>query len=133
MKALWIGVALYLGGCKTTEPVEEKDTGPGEVLAAWDQRAGDVERGFDVLAYEGYVGCGIPARLMAMASGTGMGFEGEPLPGRDGDLPYYLTQFEAKNGVEIISPNCFACHAGYLEDQLVLGLGSTQLDFGGLG
>ncbi len=72
---LWMGAAVVLIGCGTA-----KDTGPGELLEAWEQRDGDSECGFEVLAHEGYVGCGIPERLMAIAEAAGGGFAGDPLP-----------------------------------------------------
>lgn len=132
MMRAWLGAVLVLLGCQGTKDADSGEGGPGEILDSWPQRVGDADRGLKVLAHEGYVGCGIPTRLTEMAGGVGALFDGEPLPGRDGVLPYYLTEFESKSGVDIISPNCFACHAGAIEGELVLGLGSTQLDFGGL-
>ncbi len=55
---------------------------------------------------------------------------GAPAPGRDSDLPYYLSEFETPRGVSVVAPNCLICHAGTIDGELVLGLGTLTIDFG---
>ena len=104
---------------------------PGEPILAEPQRSGDPAKGFATLAGGDYVGCGVPAELYPAAEQAGM-FGDEPkLPGRDSDLPYYLSQFVTGSGVEVVGPNCFTCHAGEVAGELVLGAPGIDLDFGG--
>ncbi len=66
---------------------------PGEPILAEPQRSGNARKGFATLAGGDYVGCGVPAELYPVAEQAGM-FGDEPkLPGRDSELPYYLSQF----------------------------------------
>lgn len=103
----------------------------GEHLPPEPQRGGDPAAGFAVLAGGDYVGCGVPAELYPVAERAGI-FGNEPtLPGRDSELPYYLSQFTTASGVEVVGPNCFTCHAGEVAGELVLGAPGIDLDFGG--
>ncbi len=104
---------------------------PGAVLPAYDQRPGDPDAGFEALAYKGYVGCGLPKTVYTLAQGQGT-FSGAPLPGRDNDVPYFLTEYTNAAGDVIVGPNCMSCHADTLNGEVVIGLGSTNVDFGGL-
>ncbi len=101
-------------------------------LPADAQRDGDPARGFEILAKGAYVGCGVPASLFPVAQQAGLFGDAPPLPGRDDSLPYFLSRFDTPSGVEVIGPNCFTCHAGYVNGELVLGAPGTNLDFGGL-
>jgi mono/diheme cytochrome c family protein len=115
----------------TGEVDTEVDDAAAFYLAAEPQRDGDPAKGFQTLAAGAYVGCGVPAELVPVAQGAGV-FGDEPgLPGRDGDLPYYLSQFTVASGVEVVGPNCFTCHAGTVQGELFLGAPGIDLDFGG--
>ncbi len=111
------------------EPDPEPEL-PGTVLEAYEQRDGDPQAGFEALAYKGYVGCGIPGTVYTIAGGTV--FSGPPLPGRDNEIPFYLTKYTDPEIGDVIGPNCMSCHADTLNGEVVIGLGATNLDFGGL-
>jgi mono/diheme cytochrome c family protein len=116
-----------------TDPRAETTTAlPGLVLEAQTQRPGNPESGFEALAYKGYVGCGIPKTLYTIAEAAGAGFAGPPLPGRDSELPYFLTEYTDPRGFQVVGPNCMSCHADHINGNFVMGLGSTTLHFGGL-
>ncbi len=113
-------------------PPPATDDGPGTVIAAEPQRAGDPARGWDVLVHGGYVGCGVPRRLFDRFAGTTA--DAWRLPGRTGagaDLPYALNAYTAASGRELVTANCLGCHAGWLRGQLVVGLGDASADFTG--
>jgi mono/diheme cytochrome c family protein len=92
----------------------------------YEQREGDPYRGYDILVNEGYVNCGVPSRLYDEFFGGGEVPESSKLPGRrngNEDLPFNQTRFE-RDGIELVSTNCLACHANYLPTgELVVGLG----------
>ena len=94
------------------------------------QRDGDPEAGYHALVNLGYVGCGMPyslyQRFFSPAS------EEERIPGREGrnaDLPYLFNAFTPASGVEVVWANCLSCHAGWINGELVIGLGAADLDF----
>jgi mono/diheme cytochrome c family protein len=122
-------------GCRA----QKMARGPGEVQSAdprympeEPQRAGDPQAGYHALVNNGYVSCGIPWSLYSQAFGAAPA--SARLDGRDGDnaeLSYEYTAFTAASGVELVSANCLTCHAGYLNGQLVVGLGAHDRDFTG--
>jgi mono/diheme cytochrome c family protein len=97
------------------------------------QRPGDPDAGYAALVNNGYVGCGIPytaySQVYAAASPD------QQVPGRNtlnATIPYDLTRFTTTDpdaGVDVVGPNCLACHAATLGGQIVVGLGNTTNDF----
>jgi len=88
---------------------------------------GDVAAGWEYIYYGGYVGSGYPAQLA---------FKGAELDSLEQDpdfvkrrLGYAYNSFEDLNGVRVLSSNCFTCHAGQAETDVVYGLGNAQNDF----
>jgi mono/diheme cytochrome c family protein len=101
----------------------------GVPVPAHSQRAGDAAAGRERLLTEPYVGCGVPASVFPLA------FPLTPentLPGRTGksaNVPYSWNAYTAKDGVELVAQNCFGCHGGHINGELVLGLGDSAADF----
>lgn len=108
--------------------------GPPEDFDTWaippaPQREGDADAGLQYLLYGDYVGSGVPLETWSALVPP---IQGNPLD-RDGasaTVPYSFNVFEAPNGVEVVGGiNCFGCHAGRLEGELVVGLGNPFSDF----
>lgn len=103
---------------------------PAVELAAEPQRSGDPVKGRRALLNEPYVPCGVPRSAYARAYGT-------PAPsailadreGENAKLPYFATAMRTKEGVDLVTSNCLQCHAGYLNGELVVGLGDAAGDF----
>lgn len=94
------------------------------------QRPGSPEAGYDALVNNAYVTCGIPYTTYKRTAPPVS--RSHILPGRTGrnaELPYNLTSHVTGRGVELVTPNCLSCHAGYFTDQLIVGLGNESLDF----
>jgi mono/diheme cytochrome c family protein len=100
------------------------------------QRPGDADAGYAALLDDGYVGCGIPYTAYSQVYGAAS--QDQLLPGRNATnatLPYDLTRFTTTGdgdggaGVDVVGPNCLACHAAVLGGQIVVGLGNTTNDF----
>jgi len=95
-----------------------------------EQRPGDVDAGRHALLNAPYVSCGIPYNAYRRLNPETA--ENEPLSGREGrnaELPYALTSHVNEDGVEVISNNCLTCHAGRINDEIIIGLGNEFGDF----
>lgn len=92
------------------------------------QEGGDPEAGLNYIIYGDYIGSGIPYEVFAkrIKERKEQALERE---GINQPLPYILTAFEGLEGVEVVNGNCFTCHAGRLNGELVLGLGNSFSEF----
>lgn len=143
-----VGLALACGGARTgggsTDTGEASGSGGSSgavgstgavddglhAIPAEPQRDGDPALGYHALVNNNYVGCGIPWTAYSQVFGDAP--EDQRLPGRDGKnatLPYLQTAIVTKEGVEAVTANCLQCHAGYINGELVVGLGDTTADF----
>jgi mono/diheme cytochrome c family protein len=94
--------------------------------------SGDPEAGLWALVHEDYVPCGIPYDLFVLAAQLVPSLQGETLPWREGNaanLPFDFNLVVSAGGTELVSNNCLSCHAGYLNGELVIGLGRHDVDF----
>lgn len=120
------------------------DAGPldaGPLDAGWqianrlppaDQPVGDPALGREILLTGNYVGCGIP--LDTYLDVVGPAPAGARLPGRAGinaELPYVFNSYTSESGVDLVTANCLSCHAGRIDGELIVGLGSHASDFTG--
>jgi mono/diheme cytochrome c family protein len=94
---------------------------------------GDAQAGLDALLEEPYVSCGVPWELFGLAGPLMGSIAGGPSlpwrPGKNADVPVSWNVNVLDDGSELVSPNCFQCHAGEFDGDLILGLGRTDLDF----
>lgn len=96
-------------------------------VPASSQTLGDAEAGRNYLFTGDFEESGIPYDLFSLfISGDGnlLGREGDNI-----DVPYGFTAVDAFNGVRVIAPNCFACHAQELNGELIIGLGNSLSDY----
>lgn len=134
--AAWLGGCLVASGCAPPgaadddEPVPP-DAPPGFIPAS-PQRSGDAQRGYDTLVNFGYVRCGVPYSLFAAFAKLSPVPEEDKLPGRTGHnaaLPYYLSSYTTKKGVELVTLNCMVCHTSRMGGKLVVGLGEINSNY----
>ncbi len=126
-----IALCILLGACggggERRVLAERSPAGP---VPAEPQRAGDPRAGYRALVNLPYVSCGIPYaayRQIAKAAAPE-----QLLPGREGrnaTLPYNLTAYTTREGVELVTSNCLTCHAAPFAGRLIVGLGNETLDF----
>ena len=92
---------------------------------------GDPEVGFDYLVHGDYIGSGVPLAIMQNAAPKMPQTKLKPFPRNELNqgIPYMMTAFEAANGAKIANGNCFTCHAGKVNGELVIGLGDSFSDF----
>lgn len=112
---------------QTADIVQESPSEHLTKMEASTQRTGNSELGREYLLYGGYVDSGIPLELFGNFFNT----DNDPLE-RSGiaeGIPHSYNAFVSDDGVEIVSPNCLQCHAGYIDGDFILGLGNTDADF----
>jgi mono/diheme cytochrome c family protein len=94
------------------------------------QRTGDPTKGKEYLLYGGYVDSGVPADVYANTLGLFSTAKNElERVGPNAKIDFAYTQYENPKGVDIVAPNCFQCHGGYVDGKFILGLGNTFADF----
>jgi len=121
-------ILLILGACAADGSLAE--TSPVGPVPAYPQRDGDPAAGWIELETGGYVGCGVPKSAYDKVAGqVPAQYRLADRTGDNAALPYNLTAFTAKSGVEVVAPNCLQCHAEMLNGQLVIGLGSHTADY----
>jgi mono/diheme cytochrome c family protein len=87
-------------------------------------KTGDPEAGFNYLIYGDYIGSGIPLAYLERflkKNDTILLRTGINAP-----VSYSSNAFIASNGIPVVSGNCFTCHAGVMDEEMVLGLGQYQ-------
>jgi mono/diheme cytochrome c family protein len=129
--AALLAAVVAVAGCDNNGSGKATKAEPGPIPSTH-QRPGDPAAGYDALINRTVVTCGLPYRAYVASSGNPA--PEYPLPGRRGrnaELPYGVTAFNASTGVELVTSNCLACHAAPLNGELVIGLGNEFLDFTG--
>jgi len=105
------------------EPIIEVNNIPASA-----QRSGDSDRGYQYLISGPYMSSGVPYDAFI----AGFGEDNSNLLGRTGDnanISHEYTAVTASNGVRVVSPNCMSCHAGFINDEFIVGLGNHSADF----
>ena len=126
-------IVLLIGGCRGYQDLPGTETANSwkvKVLPPSEQQLdGDPIAGFDYIAGGAYLGSGVPFEVMQKRfSGT----KDTVLrrAGVNASIPYAVSVFEAAKGeVLVMNGNCFTCHAGEVNGQIVPGLGNSFSDY----
>lgn len=103
---------------------------PTGAVPETEQRPGDPIAGRHALLNAPYVSCGIPyGAYQRLSNDTPADLLLPEREGRNAELPYALTSHVTDDGVEIVANNCLTCHAGRINNQLIIGLGNEFGDF----
>lgn len=131
-KSLALFLILGLVACNVYKdlptPPEKYDWKSKVIPASPQVGGGNAAKGLDYIINGDYIGSGIPFDVLAkrLEKTTDTVLKRE---GLNAKVPYVLTGFEAANGVAVLNGNCFTCHAGKLNGEVVLGLGDSFSDF----
>lgn len=101
------------------------------LIAAAQQRVGDVEKGRKALLEEAYVSCGLPERVFRELLTSDSVIEVSGRTSKASGLPFNTNVSTNADGISIVTNNCLTCHGTLLFGELVLGLGNEFLDFTG--
>jgi len=128
------GFTLFCVGCAEEEPsqsgIPENIGEYVQTIPANAQRSGDANLGKEYLLYGDYIKSGLPKSIYDFSLGALV--EANNLLQREGvneDVYFEYTSLVHPNGVEVVAPNCFQCHGGYVDNQFILGLGNTFANF----
>ena len=124
---LIIGILLLACSKQVTDTQNNGDLIHLTNLEASEQREGNADLGKEYLLYGGYVDSGIPLSLF----GNFFNSANDELKrtGIAEGIPHGFNAFTNDEGIDVVSPNCLQCHAGYIDDEFILGLGNTDADF----
>jgi len=92
------------------------------------QRTGDAKKGYEYLVTGDYLKSGVPLDFFTMA----LGKDNNNFLKREGlnaSVSHEYTVVKAKNGENVVAPNCLQCHAQVFDNKLYIGLGNTFIDF----
>jgi mono/diheme cytochrome c family protein len=98
------------------------------LVATPQQQDGDPDKGYQYMLSGEYVGSGIPYDLFESRGKKLVEKMGTANPSNP-DVPYLMSVFTTKSGVEVVSGNCFTCHAAPMGDSVVLGIGNFASDY----
>ncbi|HEU0112276.1 MAG TPA: hypothetical protein VFQ73_15485 [Flavisolibacter sp.] len=96
-------------------------------IPASKQRIGNAQKGYQYLTTGDYVKGGIPFSIFLFGAGNQKIYLDRE--GNNKKLPHDFTAVKASNGEILVAPNCLQCHAQVFEDQLIIGLGNSLVDF----
>ena len=128
---------LFCVACNVYQPIAEAEP---LVDGFWKTRVipespqdttGDPVAGFDYLIHGDYIGSGVPVGIMRKAAPNMEESKFEPYPRNELNkgIPYNMTAFVASNGAPVANGNCFTCHAGQVDGELIIGLGDSFSDY----
>lgn len=113
---------------ETPAPVTPSNTlpaGTSYVEPSTQRNNGNAALGEDFIKNGNFAYAGIPTPQFPYSSSTNeLGRTGV-----NATIPYNYTEVDAFNGVKVVAPNCLTCHASYLGNQFILGLGNSLEDF----
>ena len=90
---------------------------------------GDPVAGLDYLIHGDYLGSGVPLSVMEKRLSK---LSEDSLYARNElnrNMPYMMTAFVAQNGAKIVNGNCFTCHSGKVDGELILGNGNSWSEY----
>jgi mono/diheme cytochrome c family protein len=114
-----LGFSAFISAWEIEQPVP---------ILASPQRIGNAKQGWQYLITGDYVKSGIPYNLYVLGSGASKA-NYLKREGFNKKLSYEYTAVTAKNGQVLAAPNCLQCHAQVFNNELIIGLGNTSIDF----
>ncbi len=136
MRQLAIFLSLLLVvACTRYQPLPEADPVADEFwktreLPATPQwSGGDPVAGLDYLIHGDYIGSGVPLGIMQKQAPKMPQDSLYPRNDLNAGMPYFMTAFEAPNGAKVVNGNCFTCHAGEVNGEMIVGLGNSWSEY----
>ncbi len=122
-------LSLVLSGVAFTAWIEVmNEYDPVPIPPSSQRLGGDPQKGYDYLTTGDYVKGGVPYSAFIMGLGKDRNNYLQRA-GKNEKIPFSYTAVTAPNGEILVAPNCLQCHAQVFEDQLLIGMGNTTIDF----
>ena len=127
MRTWFIIFTLVLGVMLSAFIVRTGDD-PVPIPPSPQRTGGDVQKGYDYLINGDYIRSGIPYAVYLFGAGA----DKNNYLKREGinkNVTHEMTAIKAANGEVVVAPNCLNCHAQVFDNQLIVGLGNSLVDF----
>jgi mono/diheme cytochrome c family protein len=108
--------------------VETLPAGASKLLVNAQRNNGNAALGETFIKEGNFAYAGIPLNVYRLANGGAVPNELKRT-GENATIAYNYTAVDAFNGVKVVAANCLSCHASYLDNQFVVGLGNTSSDY----
>ena len=129
MKKWIVLIVLVSAGFAFTRVVQEyNEEKPVYIPSSQQRTGGDPKKGFEYLIQGDYVKGGIPYNIYVLGIGKSKANFLER-HGINEKISHEYTAVKAANGEILVAPNCLQCHAQVMDDQLIMGLGNSFIDF----
>lgn len=127
MKKITVLLIIVVMACSWSFVNKLSEDKPVPIPPSKQRTGGDPQQGYTYLVTGDYIKGGIPLNIFmfgAMGQKKYLGREGI-----NKNIPHGYTAITASNGEVLVAPNCLQCHAQVFEDQLIMGLGNSLVDF----
>jgi len=108
--------------------IRRGDSEPVPIPPSPQRTGGDAQKGYDYLVNGDYIRSGIPYNMYLFGAGADSN-NYLRRTGMNAKLAHDVIAVKASNGQTVVAPNCLSCHAQVFENQLVIGLGNSLVDF----
>lgn len=127
MKKLLVIIVISVAIASSAFITKFTEDKPVPVPPSKQRTGGDSKKGYEYLVTGDYVRGGVPLNIFLLSS-----LGQKTYLQRDGlnkNLPYGYTAVTASNGEVLVAPNCLQCHAQVFNDELIIGLGNSLVDY----
>ncbi|MEM0992317.1 MAG: hypothetical protein AAGI49_04730 [Bacteroidota bacterium] len=131
-KIVILGLLLTFWACHTYVEfpvVDESESWRTQKIPAHPQLTqGDPQKGLEYILSGQYVGGGLPKGIVEKRGKKlidKLGRANELSP----NIPYSMSSFTTNDSIEVISGNCFTCHAAPISGEVVYGVGRFASDY----
>lgn len=128
MKTWMILALIVISGVAFTGIVANGEYEPVPIPPSIQRTGGDAQKGYDYLTTGDYVKGGIPYSTFVLGMGKNK-INYLQRDGKNANISHEYTAVTAPNGEVLVAPNCMQCHAQVFDNQLIMGLGNTFIDF----
>ncbi|MEY4902641.1 MAG: hypothetical protein RLZZ292_456 [Bacteroidota bacterium] len=108
--------------------VETLPAGASNLLPNAQRNNGNAALGEAFIKEGNFAYAGIPLNVYRLANSGAVPNELKRT-GENATIAYNYTAVDAFNGVKVVAANCLSCHASYLDNQFIVGLGNTFSDY----
>ena len=127
MKKFFLTTLLLVSISAAAYFISRDNDDPVPVPASPQRAGGDAKKGYEYLVTGNYVKGGLPINLFLLGNmGQKIHIQRD---GLNKNLPHAYTAVKTRNNEVLVAPNCLQCHAQVFDDQLIIGLGNSLIDF----